>query len=226
MKLDAALPTVIAIDGPSASGKGTVAQRVAGALGFHYLDSGALYRLVALAALQGGVSLQDEAGLTPLAAALDVRFEGDDIYLNQTVVTDLVRSEEGGVGASKVAVWPAVRNALMGRQRAFRQAPGLVADGRDMASVVFPDAVLKIFLTAAPEVRAERRYKQWIGKGLDANITALLQDIRDRDLRDSQRTTAPLQKTNDAILLDTTRLSIEAAVEAVLARYNAVKKVP
>jgi len=226
MKLDAALPTVIAIDGPSASGKGTVAQRVASALGFHYLDSGALYRLVALAALQGGVSLQDEAGLTPLAAALDVRFEGDDIYLNQTVVTDLVRSEEGGVGASKVAVWPAVRNALMGRQRAFRQAPGLVADGRDMASVVFPDAVLKIFLTADPEVRAERRYKQLIGKGLDANITALLQDIRDRDLRDSQRTTAPLQKTNDAILLDTTRLSIEAAVEAVLARYNAVKKVP
>ena len=209
------LPPVIAIDGPSASGKGTVAQRVAQALGFYYLDSGALYRLVAVAARQAGVAWSDEAALAPIAAALDVRFEGDEIYLNQSVVTDIVRSEEASLGASTVAVWPAVRAGLLARQKAFRITPGLVADGRDMASVVFPDAKLKIFLTAAADTRAERRYKQLIAKGMDANMTALLQDIRARDERDSQRSAAPLQKTDDAILLDTTHLSIDAAVEAV-----------
>lgn len=219
------LPPVIAIDGPSASGKGTVAQRVAWALGFHYLDSGALYRLVAVAARQAGVAWGDEAALAPIAAALDVRFEGDEIYLNQSVVTDIVRSEETSLGASTVAVWPAVRAGLLARQKAFRIPPGLVADGRDMASVVFPDAKLKIFLTAAAETRAERRYKQLIAKGMDANMTALLQDIRARDERDSQRSAAPLQKTDDAILLDTTHLSIDAAVEAVLGRYKAVTQV-
>jgi len=219
------LPPVIAIDGPSASGKGTVAQRVAQALGFHYLDSGALYRLVAVAARQAGVAWGDEAALAPIAAALDVRFEGDEIYLNQSVVTDIVRSEEASLGASTVAVWPAVRAGLLARQKAFRISPGLVADGRDMASVVFPDAKLKIFLTAAAETRAERRYKQLIAKGMDANMTALLQDIRARDERDSQRSAAPLQKTDDAILLDTTHLSIDAAVEAVLGRYKAVTQV-
>ena len=219
------LPPVIAIDGPSASGKGTVAQRVAQALGFHYLDSGALYRLVAVAARQAGVAWGDEAALAPIAAALDVRFEGDEIYLNQSVVTDIVRSEEASLGASTVAVWPAVRAGLLARQKAFRIPPGLVADGRDMASVVFPDAKLKIFLTAAAETRAERRYKQLIAKGMDANMTALLQDIRARDERDSQRSAAPLQKTDDAILLDTTHLSIDAAVEAVLGRYKAVTQV-
>ncbi len=219
------LPPVIAIDGPSASGKGTVAQRVAQALGFYYLDSGALYRLVAVAARQAGVAWSDEAALAPIAAALDVRFEGDEIYLNQSVVTDIVRSEEASLGASTVAVWPAVRAGLLARQKAFRIPPGLVADGRDMASVVFPDAKLKIFLTAAAETRAERRYKQLIAKGMDANMTALLQDIRARDERDSQRSAAPLQKTDDAILLDTTHLSIDAAVEAVLGRYKAVTQV-
>jgi len=216
------LPPVIAIDGPSASGKGTVAQRVAQALGFHYLDSGALYRLVAVAARQSGVAWNDEAALAPIAANLDVRFEGDEIYLNQLVVTNTVRSEEASAGASQVAVWPAVRTGLLRRQKAFRMAPGLVADGRDMGSVVFPDASVKIFLTADAGTRAERRHKQLIGKGMGANITALLQDIRARDERDSQRSAAPLQKTDDAILLDTTHLSIDAAVEAVLGRYKAV----
>lgn len=218
----AAPPPVIAIDGPSASGKGTVAQRVARVLGFHYLDSGALYRLVAFAAQRAGVAWSDEAALGPIAAALNVRFEGDKIYLNQSVVTDSVRCEEAGKGASQVAVWPAVRAALLARQKSFRAPPGLVADGRDMASVVFPDARLKIFLTADAATRAERRYKQLIGKGMGANMTALLQDIRARDERDSQRSAAPLQKTDDAVLLDTTHLSIDAAVEAVLARYRAV----
>ena len=226
MNAAASAVPVIAIDGPSASGKGTVAQRVALALGFHYLDSGALYRLVALAARMTGVSWQDEGALAPLAATLDVRFEGNEVYLNHKVVTDSLREEAIGAGASEVAPWPAVRAALLARQRAFRQAPGLVADGRDMGSVVFPDAVLKIFLTADAETRAERRYKQLIGKGMGANMAALLQDIRARDERDSQRSAAPLQKTRDAILLDTTHLTIDAAVAAVLARYTVVTRVP
>jgi cytidylate kinase len=220
--VSASLPPVIAIDGPSASGKGTVAQRVASALGFHYLDSGALYRLVALAARQAGAAWGDEAALAPIAATLAVRFEGNEIFLNQLVVTDSVRSEEAGKGASEVAQWLAVRAALLARQKAFRRPPGLVADGRDMGSVVFPDASLKIYLTADAAARAERRYKQLIGKGMSANMAALLQDIRVRDERDSQRSAAPLQKTEDAILLDTTHLSIDAAVEAVLASYKAV----
>ncbi len=215
-------PPVIAIDGPSASGKGTVAQRVATALGYHYLDSGALYRVVAVAAKQSGIAWNDGAALAPLAAALDIRFNSDEIYLNQSVVTNSVRSEDGGIGASQVAVWPAVRAALLDRQRAFRQAPGLVADGRDMGSAVFPDARLKIYLTADAETRAERLYNQLIGKGMDANMAALLQELRARDERDSQRAAAPLKKTDDARLLDTTHLSIDAAVEAVLARYKAV----
>ncbi len=222
MNAAAALPPVIAIDGPSASGKGTVAQRVARALGFHYLDSGALYRLVAFAARQSGAALTDEAALGAIATTLNVRFDGDEIYLNQLVVTDSVRNEEAGKWASQVAVWPAVRAGLLARQKAFRRPPGLVADGRDMGSVVFPDARLKIFLTADAATRAERRYKQLIGKGMGANMAALLQDIRARDERDSQRSAAPLQKTDDAVLLDTTHLSIDAAVEAVLARYKAV----
>ena len=221
-----ALPPVIAIDGPSASGKGTVAQRVAGLLGYHYLDSGALYRLVAVAAKRAGVALDDEPALAPIAASLEARFDGDEIYLNDALVTAAVRSEEAGAGASKVAVWPAVRAGLLARQKAFRLAPGLVADGRDMATVVFPDASLKIFLTADVVTRAERRHKQLIAKGMSANITILLQDLQVRDERDSQRSEAPLRKTNDAILLDTTHLTIEAAVEFVIARFKVVTKVP
>ncbi|MEO8442096.1 MAG: (d)CMP kinase [Betaproteobacteria bacterium] len=217
---------VIAIDGPSASGKGTVAQRVAQRLGFHYLDSGALYRLVGLAAQRAQVSTSDEPRVAKLAAALDVRFENGDIYLNQKLVTDSLRSEEVGAAASEVAVLAAVRKALLVRQRAYRCPPGLVADGRDMGSVVFPDAALKIYLTADAGERAKRRYKQLIGKGMDANMAALLQDIRARDNRDSGRAVAPLQKSSDALLLDTTNLSIDDAVEEVVARYAAATQVP
>ena len=210
---------VIAIDGPSASGKGTVAQRVADRLGFHYLDSGALYRLVGLAARKAGVATSDEAAVSALAAALDARFQRGNIYMGQEVVTDTLRSEQAGAAASEVAALPAVRAALLQRQRDYRQAPGLVADGRDMGSVVFPDAVLKIFLTASAEERAQRRYKQLIDKGMGATIAALLEDIKARDERDSARSVAPLRKGGDAILLDTTSLSIEEAVDSVLARY-------
>ena len=212
---------VIAIDGPSASGKGTVAQRVAATLGFHYLDSGALYRLLGLAAQQRGLALADETALATLAGELNIRFEGESIWLDGEPVGDELRSEQSAAAASQVAALPAVRAALLARQRAFRQAPGLVTDGRDMASVVFPDACLKVFLTASAEARADRRYKQLIGKGMDANIAALLQDIRARDERDSQRSVAPLQLAEGASLLDTTNLGIEQAVAEVLARYSA-----
>jgi 3-phosphoshikimate 1-carboxyvinyltransferase len=212
---------VIAIDGPSASGKGTVAQRVATALGMHYLDSGALYRLLGLAAQRAGVALDAEAQLAALAEQIDIRFEGADIWLDGGLVGDELRTEEAGSAASKIAALPLVRSALLDKQRAFRRAPGLVADGRDMASVVFPDSVLKIFLTASAEARAERRYKQLKEKGMGANIAALLQDIQLRDERDTQRSVAPLQQAQGASLLDTTPLNIEQAVQEVLDRYSA-----
>ena len=211
---------VIAIDGPSASGKGTVAQRVAQALGYHYLDSGALYRLLALAASRCNVALGDEAALAALAMKMDIRFEGADIWLDGNKVGDELRTEQSGAAASKVAALPAVRAALLDRQKAFRKAPGLVADGRDMASVVFPDATLKIFLTASADARAERRYKQLMEKGNSVTISDLLQEIRLRDERDSQRSVAPLQQAPGASLLDTTELNIEQAVAAVLAQYK------
>ena len=219
-------PPVIAIDGPSASGKGTVAKLVAQRLGFHYLDSGALYRLVALAGQRAQIDLADEPALASVAATLDARFEGDDIYLNHELVTDAIRAEWVSGAASRVAALGAVRSALLQRQRGFRAPPGLVADGRDMGSVVFPDAVVKIFLTADPEERARRRYKQLIGKGMGANIATLLQDIRARDERDSERAVAPLQRSSDASLLDTTGLTINEAVDQVLARYAAAVRVP
>lgn len=216
---------VIAIDGPSASGKGTVAQRVAEKLGFHFLDSGALYRLVALAAQRQGVAWDDESSLAAIAAKLDVCFEGGEIFLENDVVSDEIRREEIGSGASRVAALPQVRAALLGRQRAFRQAPGLVADGRDMGSVVFPDAEVKVFLTASAEVRADRRYKQLIEKGMSASIDTLLQDIRGRDARDSQRSAAPLQQAADASFLDTSDLNIEQAVAAVLKQYQDLRRI-
>ncbi|TAN76340.1 MAG: bifunctional 3-phosphoshikimate 1-carboxyvinyltransferase/cytidylate kinase [Gallionella sp.] len=212
---------VIAIDGPSASGKGTVAQRVAAKLGYHYLDSGALYRLLAVAAQHGGIMLADEAGLAALAGRMEISFEGEQIWLDGALVGDELRGEQCAAAASKVAALPGVRAALLGKQHAFRRAPGLVADGRDMASVVFPDADLKIFLTASAEARAERRYKQLKEKGMDANIAALLQDIRARDGRDTGRSVAPLQQAPGASLLDTTALDIGQAVQEVLARYPA-----
>ena len=208
---------VIAIDGPSASGKGTVAERVATALGYHYLDSGSLYRLTALAALRAGVALDDEVGVAELAAGLPASFIGGRILLSDDDVTDAIRTEEISAGASKVAALPAVRTALLGRQRAYRRFPGLVADGRDMASVVFPAAAAKVFLTASAEARAERRYKQLIAKGMPANMHALLHDLQERDARDAQRSVAPLRQCDDADRVDTTAMDIEAAVAAVMA---------
>jgi 3-phosphoshikimate 1-carboxyvinyltransferase len=207
---------VIAIDGPSASGKGTVAARVAEALGFAYLDSGALYRLTALAAKQAGIDWADEAGVAALATVLDVEFSGSDILLNGVLVGDAIRTEEMSAGASKVAALPAVREALLFRQRAFNTLPGLVGDGRDMGSVIFPKAPLKVFLTASAEARAERRYKQLIEKGFSANLADLLVDLQQRDARDSQRSVAPLRQEADAKLLDTTHLTVEQAVKQVL----------
>lgn len=207
---------VIAIDGPSASGKGTVAARVAAALGFAYLDSGALYRLTALAAQRAGVDWDDEAQVAAIAEKLDVVFSETDIKLDGLPVGDAIRTEEISAGASKVAALPAVRAALLFRLRAFNTAPGLVGDGRDMGSVVFPQASLKVFLTASAEARAERRYKQLIGKGFSANLPDLLLDLQQRDARDSQRSVAPLRQEADARLLDTTSLTIEEAVNQVL----------
>lgn len=213
---------VIAIDGPSASGKGTVAARVAASLAWHYLDSGALYRLTALAALQRGLALDDEPALAALAAKLDVAFLEGMILLDGEDATETIRAEAIGEGASRVAVLPTVRTALLQRQRDFAHAPGLVADGRDMGSVVFPHAPLKIFLTASAEERANRRYKQLIAKGEKITLLQILQDIEQRDARDRARSVAPLQQLPDALLLDTTSLSIEQSVQFVLDHWRAV----
>jgi cytidylate kinase len=205
---------VIAIDGPSASGKGTIARRVAAALGFNYLESGALYRLVGLIALREG--LEDESAIAKAAREMDVGFQGDEIFLEDQDVSLHIRHEEVERRASDVARMPAVRQALMQRQRAFRQPPGLVADGRDMGTVVFPDAGLKIFLTATPEVRAQRRYKQLIEKGIAANLSALSRDLGERDARDANRAVAPLAPAPDSQVLDSSGLSVEAVADQVL----------
>jgi cytidylate kinase len=213
--LDESVP-VIAIDGPSASGKGTVAAQVARRLGFHYLDSGALYRLVALAALRADAPVDDEPRVAAIAAGLPAQFDGERVLLAGEDVSRAIRGEEVSAAASRVAALPAVRAALLGRQRELRRAPGLVADGRDMGSVVFPDAALKVFLTASVEERARRRYKQLIDKGLAANMHDLLRDLRERDGRDAARGVAPLQQRADAALLDTTGMTIDEAVETVM----------
>jgi cytidylate kinase len=214
------LPTatipVIAIDGPTASGKGTVAQRVASALGFHYLDSGALYRLTALAALKQGVDLNDENRVSEVARSLNLQFFADKVILDGEDVSELIRTESASQNASRVAAFPTVRSALTERQRAFRVAPGLVCDGRDMASVIFPDAQLKIFLTASVEARAERRTNQLKQKGNSAILDDVVKELRTRDERDSNRQVAPLKRLDDAYLLDTTAISADAAVEQVL----------
>lgn len=215
MPLSSAVP-VIAIDGPTASGKGTIAQQAAQALGFHFLDSGALYRLTALAAFRAELSWDDEAPVAALAAGLPVRFAEGRIWLDGQEVSDALRQEHIGVLASKVATLPAVRAALLERQRNFRQAPGLVADGRDMGTVVFPNAVLKVFLTASVEARAERRYKQLIEKGFSANLSALLHDLRERDARDADRKVSPMKPAADARLLDSSALSIEETLSTIL----------
>jgi len=212
---------VIAIDGPSGSGKGTIARRVADTLGWHLLDSGALYRLVALAAQQNGVALDDVGALSQLAARLDVRFGSDgrgeeQIWLAGEDVTALIRTEEGGAGASAVAALKPVRSALLGLQRDFRSAPGLVADGRDMGTHVFTDAGLKVFLTASPQERAVRRHKQLKDKGIDVSLAAVSTDIEERDRRDSERSVAPLRPAEDARILDSSGKSIEDVTETVL----------
>jgi len=207
---------VIAIDGPSGSGKGTVAERVAQRLGFHYLDSGALYRLVALCAQWRGIDVETDNRLEALASELTIEFRDGEIYLEGKRVTDLIRTESVAKMASQVAQNPEVRQSLMALQRGFRRAPGLVADGRDMATVVFADATLKVYLDASVGARANRRYKQLIDKGLDANLATLLRDIRQRDARDINRSVAPLQKSVDAQVLDTTNLTIDEGVNNVV----------
>lgn len=211
---------VIAIDGPSASGKGTVAQRVAQQLGFHYLDSGALYRIVALAGLQHDVDWHDAIRLAALVPQLHVRFEGEQIFVNAEEVSAQVRSEQMSQGASQVAVHPPVRAALVDWQHDMRQMPGLVADGRDMGTVIFPDAGCKVFLTASAEVRAERRLRQLTQRGVAADYQAILQDLQARDQRDQGRSASPLLRASDAHLLDTDQMSIEAAVQQVLDWYR------
>ena len=214
------LPPVIAIDGPAASGKGTVAQGVAQALNYHYLDSGSLYRLVALQALTSGVAVEDERRLARIAEALVPVFDGERIEIDGADVARGIRTPEITEAASRIAVLPAVRRALLVRQRAFRRAPGLVADGRDMGTVVFPDAALKVYVTAAAEERARRRYKQLIEKGNSVTIESLLRNIRERDARDTGRTAAPLRPADDAIVLDTTGMSIEESIAFVLEQYR------
>lgn len=207
---------VLTIDGPTASGKGTVASRVAEALGFALLDSGALYRLTALSALEAKLALDDANAIAALARALPVQFAADQILLAGRPVQDAIRQEAIGNAASKIAALPAVRAALVELQHSFRKTPGLVADGRDMGTVIFPDATLKVFLTASVQARAERRYKQLIDKGFPANMPALLQDLKERDARDTERAVAPLKPAEGAYLLDTSELTIEQSVAQVL----------
>ena len=212
---------ILTIDGPSGSGKGTIARRVADHLGWHLLDSGALYRLVALAGRQKGLSRDDQAGYERVAQQLDVRFGlaadgGEQVWLEGREVSGQIRTEQAGEGASQVAAMPGVRAALLDRQRAFAMPPGLVADGRDMGTVVFPSAALKIYLTASAEERARRRYNQLKDKGLDANLAALSLDIAERDRRDASRPIAPLKPAPDALIVDSTSMTIDAVLARVL----------
>ena len=214
-------PPVIAIDGPSGSGKGTIARRVAAALGWHLLDSGALYRLLALAAARRGIPLDDAGALAELAGKLDVRFSSDEdgeelVWLDGEPVSAELRTEEAGRGASTVAALQSVRDALLALQRSFLRPPGLVADGRDMGTHVFPEAALKVYLTASAKERARRRHKQLKDKGIDVSLAALSRDIEDRDRRDSERSVAPLRPAEDARILDSSDQSIEAVTNTVL----------
>lgn len=211
---------MIAIDGPSASGKGTVAVKVAQALGFRYLDSGALYRLATLAALRAGADFDDEETLARLASDMRVEFGDARTWLDGRDVTEELRTEEVSAAASRVAARPKVRQALLARQRGFRAPPGLVADGRDMGSVVFPDAPLKVYLTASLGTRAERRYKQLKEKGMYAKMGDVVEELRRRDERDSNRPVAPLKHYPDAIFLDTTGFSVDAAVQKILGLWR------
>jgi cytidylate kinase len=210
---------VITIDGPTASGKGTVAHRVAKHLGFHYLDSGALYRLTALSAIRQDIALDNEEALAAIARVLPCLFVKGHVFLNGEDVTDAVRAEAIGVAASKIAVLPTVRQALVDLQVGFRTSPGLVADGRDMGTVIFPDATQKVYLTASVEARANRRYKQLIEKGFSANMEDLVKDLTERDARDTSRTSAPLKPAPGAYVLDTSQLTVNESVYVVLDLY-------
>ena len=210
------VPPVVTIDGPSGSGKGTISQLLARELGYHFLDSGALYRLLALAALNRSVPLDDETALSELGVNLDVVFPPDGgILLDGQPVGDELRTETAGNAASKVAALPAVREALLARQRAFLQAPGLVADGRDMGTVVFPEAPAKVFLTASAEERGKRRYKQLKEKGFEPDLESIIEDIRQRDDRDQNRPVAPLRPADDAVVLDSSELDIDGVMARV-----------
>lgn len=215
MTRDRTVP-VVTVDGPTASGKGAVSAGVAAALGWHYLDSGALYRLVGLAAMRAGVAHDDAPGLAELARGLEADFGDSAVRLAGEDVAAEIRATEVGAMASRIAGHAPLRAALLERQRALRRRPGLVADGRDMGTVVFPDAVLKIFLTAAVEVRAERRYKQLIEKGFSANLPDLLQDLRERDRRDTERAAAPLVAAKDAVLVDSSEKSLSQVIDQVV----------
>jgi CMP/dCMP kinase len=214
------LAPVIAIDGPSASGKGTVAQLVAEKLGFHYLDSGALYRIVALVAFQQNIDWQYAQAVADCAKKLNIQFKDGKVLLNASDVSEQIRSEIMGKGASQVAVHPGVRAALIDLQHSFRQTPGLVGDGRDIGTVIFPDAKLKIFLTASAETRAQRRYAQLLARNQPADYAKILLDLQERDARDKNRSAAPLIMAPDAILLETDQLSISLAVDFVLNHYK------
>ncbi|EKE76682.1 (d)CMP kinase [Gallaecimonas xiamenensis] len=222
------LVPVVTVDGPSGVGKGTLCQHLADRLGWHFLDSGAIYRVLALAALHHQCPLEDEEALVPLAAHLDVQFEPQDgqvkVILEGEDVTSAIRTQDVANTASKVAAFPRVREALLRRQRAFQKAPGLVADGRDMGTVVFKNAQVKLFLTASAEVRAERRFQQLLASGQDAKIERLLTEIRERDERDANRAVAPLKPAEDAVIIDTSHLSIEQVLDA--AWQEVVAKIP
>lgn len=211
---------VLAIDGPSGSGKGTVAVRVAETLGWHLLDSGSLYRIVGYSAMQREVSLEDPVAAVTLASSLTIRFEGSEIYVDDANVTNLIRTEEVGAAASKAAAIQGVRDVLFDAQRALRRPPGLVADGRDMGTVVFPDAVLKIFLDATAQERARRRYNQLKNKGLSVSLRALLATIEERDERDRRRAASPLKPAPDATRIDSTNLTIDEVVQSVLVKLE------
>lgn len=215
---------VVTIDGPTASGKGTVAQKVARTLGFHYLDSGALYRLTALSALRRDVALSDEHALAKLAEDLPCVFNGEHVLLANEDVSNAIRAEEVGNAASRIAALPALRQALFGLQLRFRATPGLVADGRDMGTVLFPHAALKVFLTASVDARAQRRHKQLIDKGISANIEDLRKDLSERDARDANRTIAPLKPAEGAYLLDTSEITADEAVQRVLGWYATARR--
>ena len=221
MKSDGiAVIPVVTIDGPSGAGKGTVASLVADAKGWHLLDSGALYRIIAVAGLAKGIDLADEASLVALSEQLDIVFADGKVTVDGADLTDGIRTEEAGNSASQVAALPPVRGAILTLQQSFRKAPGLVADGRDMGTVVFPDAPVKVFLDASAEARAERRYNQLKNKGLGVNLRALLEQIQERDARDRNRAVAPLKPAEDALIIDSTHMSIDEVVATVIAQLS------